>query len=79
MMGASVSRGVAADISLSPSLSVGISVAVARVRRARQQVVGSRLQGLSVKARDLRDHGGPHVRHSRVRACVRRGSRPLDA
>ena len=28
MMGASVSRGVAADISLSPSLSVGISVVV---------------------------------------------------
>ena len=42
-MGASVSRGVAADISLSPSLSVGISVVVARVRRARQQVVAPRL------------------------------------
>ena len=56
-MGASVSRGVAADISLSLplSLSVGISVVVARVRRARQQVVGSRLQGFLVKARDLRD------------------------
>ena len=53
MMGASVSRGVAADISLS-SLSVGISLDVVRVRRARQQVVGSRLQGLSMKAPDLR-------------------------
>ena len=39
----------------SPSLSVGISVVVARVRSARQQVVGSLLQGFPVKARDLRD------------------------
>ena len=77
MMGASVSRGVAADISLSlsPSLSVGISVVVARVRRARQQVVASRLQGLSVKAPASRRTSCS----SQSRPCVRRGSRPPDA